>query len=242
MQKFLIFFLIFLLSQKIFAQDTLPKLSVTNISDHILISWTNPFVTLTTINIQRSFDTTKNFTTIGSVLDVANKKNGFIDSKPLSPNMYYRIFLSFEGGTYMFTKSSRPVKDTSKALPDIKDIQQSAVNTWFIPSKLIYTGRDNNVVIALPDAPRKKYLIKFFEENGAFIFELNKISEPYLTLDKVNFLHAGIFDFEIYENGVLIEKHKVYVPKDGKAVPNINDPDKNPFKSLNFMVASTARC
>ena len=230
MQKFLIFFIVLFLSQKLFAQDTLPKISVTNISDHILISWTNPFVTLTTINIQRSFDSTKNFSTIGSVLDVANKRNGFIDSKPLSLKMYYRIFLSFEGGTYMFTKSSRPIKDTTIALPDMKEFQQSTVNTWFVPSKLVYTGRDNNVIIALPDAGKKKYTIKFFEENGQFILELNKITEPYLTLEKVNFLHAGIFDFEVYENGVLIERHKVYVPKDGKPVPNPNELGKNPFK------------
>ncbi len=230
MQKFLIFLLVLLLSHNLFAQDTLPKVSVTNISDHILISWTNPFITLTTINIQRSFDSTKNFTTIGSVLDVANKRNGFIDSKPLSLNMYYRIFLSFEGGTYMFTKSSRPIKDTTRAVPDIKEFQQSTVNTWFVPSKLVYTGRDNNVIIALPDAAKKKYTIKFFEENGPFVFELYKISEPYLTLEKVNFLHAGIFDFEVYENGVLIEKHKVYVPRDGKPVPNINELGKNPFR------------
>jgi hypothetical protein len=229
MQKFLIFFLALFLSLNLLAQDTLPKITVSNISDHILVSWTNPYVTLTTINIQRSFDSIKNFTTIGSVLDVTNKRNGFIDAKPLSPNMFYRVFLSFEGGTYLFTKSSRPVKDTSKALSSIRDFQQSIVNTWFVPSKFIYTGRDNNVIISLPDAPRKKYTIKFFEENGSFIFELNKISEPYLTLDKVNFIHAGIFDFEIYENGVLLEKHKVYVPKDGKPVPNVIELGK-PFK------------
>ncbi len=229
MQKFLFFFVILLLSQKLFAQDTLPKVSVSNISDHILISWTNPYVTLTTINIQRSFDSTKNFTTIGSVLDVANKRNGFIDAKPLSLKMYYRIFLSFEGGTYMFTRSSRPLKDTARVFPYIKEFQQSTVNTWFVPSRLVYTGRDNNVIISLPDAPKKKYSIKFFEESGALVFELNKISEPYLTLDKVNFLHAGIFDFEIYENGILIEKHKVYVPKDGKPVPNTNELGKKPI-------------
>ena len=229
MQKFLIFFPVLLFSQKLFSQDTLPNVSVTNISNQILVSWTNPFVTLTTINIQRSFDSTKNFTTIGSVLDVTNKKNGFIDSKPLAPNMFYRIFLSFEGGTYLFTKSSRPVKDTTKALTAIKEFQQSTVNTWFVPSKFVYTGKDNNVIIAFPEAGKKKYSIKFFEENGPFIFELNKITEPYLTLEKVNFIHSGIFDFEVYENGVLIEKHKVYVPRDGKLVPVINELGK-PFK------------
>ncbi len=230
MQKFLIFFLVLFLFQKIYAQDTLPKLSVSNISDHILISWTNPYFTLTAINIQRSFDSAKNFSTIGSVLDVKNKSNGFIDSKPLSTDMFYRVFLTFEGGTYIFSKSSRPVKDTLRYLPDIKEFQQSIVNTWFVPSKLVYTGRENNIIIALPDAYKKKYIVKFFEENGTFVFELNKISEPYLTLEKVNFLHSGIFNFEVYENGALIEKHKVFVPKDGRPAPNINELGKNPFK------------
>ncbi len=230
MQKFLIFLLILLLSQKIFSQDTLPKLSVSNVNNRILISWTNPYVALTTINIQRSFDSTKNFTTIGSVLNVENKRNGFIDSRPIIPNMFYRVFLSFEGGTYLFTKSSRPVKDTTKAFPGSKEYQQSVVNTWFVPSKLVYTGRDNNVIIALPDAAKKKYSIKFFEENGILIFELDKITEPYLTLEKVNFIHAGIFNFELYEKGILIEKHKVYVSKDGKPVTDLNEQTKNPFK------------
>lgn len=230
MQKFLIFLLILLLSQKIFAQDTLPNLSVSNISNHILISWTNPYVNLTTLNIQRSFDSTKNFTTIGSVLDVNNKRNGFMDPRPIIPNMFYRIFLSFEGGTYLFTKSSRPIKDTLKALPGSKEFQQTMVSTWFVPSKLVYTGRDNNVIIALPDAGKKKYSVKFFEENGELIFELDKITEAYLTLEKVNFMHAGIFNFELYEKGILIEKHKVYVSKDGKPVTDLNELNKNPFK------------
>ncbi len=230
MQKFFIISLFVFSSQKLFAQDTLPRLSVSNISNNILISWTNPYVTLTTINIQRSYDSTKNFSTIGSVLDVANKKNGLLDAKPLSFNMYYRLFLSFEGGTYIFTKSFRPIKDTTKALTSIKDFEKTIVNTWFIPSRLVYTGRDNNVIIALPDAYKKKYSIKFFEENGTLVFELNKISEPYLTLEKVNFLHAGIFNFELFENSVLLEKHKVYVPKDGKPLLNAIEQGKYPLK------------
>jgi hypothetical protein len=230
MQKLFILYFIFFLPLQLFAQDTLPKISVINISNNILISWTNPFVTLTTINIQRSFDSSKNFSTIGSVLDVANKTNGLIDAKPVSANMYYRLFLSFEGGTYIFTKPYRPVKDTTKVLPDIKEFQQSAVNTWFVSSRFVYTGKDNNIIISLPGVPKKKYYIKFFEENGALVFELNKITEPYLTIEKVNFIHAGIFDFELYENGVLIEKHKIYIPKDVKLPLNINEQGKNPSK------------
>lgn len=226
MQKIFVLFLMLFICNTLFAQDTLPNLTVTNINNHILVSWTNPFFTLTTINIQRSFDSSKNFTTIGSVLDVKNKKNGFMDNKPLSTEMFYRIFLSFEGGTYMFTKALRPTIDTLKTLVKVKDLQQTVVNTWFVPSKMVYTGKDNNVIISLPDAGKKKYIVKFFQENGDFLFELNKISEPYLTLEKVNFIHAGIFNFEVYENGQLIEKHKVYVPKDGQPIPLLDEQGK----------------
>jgi hypothetical protein len=200
----------------LFAQDTLPKISVNNISNNVIISWTNPFTLLTTINIQRSFDSTKNFTTIGSILDVKNKRNGFVDTKPLSTRMFYRVFMSFEGGRYIFSRSYRPFKDTSRVMPSIKDLQQSAVFTWFVPSSRVYAGKDNNVIISLPDAEKKKYTLKFFEESGTPVFEINKISEPVLTLEKTNFYHAGLFNFELYEEGRLIEKYKVYIPKDGR--------------------------
>ena len=205
-----------------FAQDTLPKISVTQISNKVLVSWTNPFESITTINIQRSYDSLKNFTTIGSVLNVKAKNNGFVDSKEFIPSQYYRVFISFEGGTYMFTQSHRPGIDTLKTVPEIKEIQQAPVQTWFVPSKLVYTGKENNVIISLPDAEKKKYSIKFFENDGTPLFEIKKITEPYLTLDKVNFIHAGLFNFEVYADGLLVEKHKFYIPKDGKPMPSLD--------------------
>jgi len=196
-----------------FAQDTLPNISVTQISNKVLISLTNAFTSLTTINIQRSYDSLKNFTTIGSVLNVHAASNGFVDPKEFTRPQYYRLFISFEGGTYIFTKSHRPVVDTLSNISEIANIRQT-VKTWFTPSKLVYTGKDNNIIIDLPDAEKKKYSINIVEENGALVFEFKKITESLLTLDKVNFLHAGLFNFEIYSDGVLLEKHKVYIPKD----------------------------
>ena len=55
----------------------------------------------------------------------------------------------------------------------------------------------------MPDADKKKYSIKFFEEDGSPLFELKKITEPYLTLDKVNFIHSGLFNFEIYADRII---------------------------------------
>ncbi|MEO8412201.1 MAG: hypothetical protein ABI472_01020 [Ginsengibacter sp.] len=222
MHKLVIILSLFLLIQKIsVAQDTLPNISVSELSKKVLISWTNPFTSVTTINIQRSYDSLKYFTTIGSVLNVGAATNGYVDSKVFIPAQYYRLFISFEGGTYLFTKSHRPAIDTTKSAA-IAEFQQSPVQTWFIPSKLVYTGRENNVIISLPEAEKKKYSIKFFEEDGTLLFEIKKITDSYLTLDKVNFIHAGLFDFEIYNNNVLIERHKIYIPKDGKPMPGLD--------------------
>lgn len=225
MRILVILTLLFICNKKILAQDTLPKLTVNIVSKNVIVSWTNPYTNLITLNIQRSFDSTKNFKTIGSILDVKNKTNGYVDSKPITTKMFYRVFLSFEGGTYLFTKSYRPFKDTTKVVPVLKDTQPNVI-TWFVPSSRVFTSKDNNVTISLPDAAQKKYTIKFFEENGVLAFEVNKIPEPVLTLEKVNFSHAGVFNFELYEDGNLIEKHKLYISKDGKFTNGFNEREK----------------
>ena len=227
--------LLLLLDKLSFAQDTLPKISVTQLGNKVLVSWVNPFESVTTINIQRSYDSLKGFTTIGSVLNVKARENGYVDSKEFIPPQYYRVFISFEGGSYLFTKSHRPSIDTATKVAEvnenevkengIKEIikQLPPAKTYFIPSKRVYTGKENNVIISLPDADKKKYSIKFFEQDGTLLFEIKKVTETYLTLDKVNFMHAGLFNFEVYEDGLLIEKHKFFIPKDGKPMPALDE-------------------
>ena len=230
MHKFSILIILFFSIQKVsFGQDTLPKITVTELGKKVLVSWNNPYTNATNINIQRSGDSTKGFTTIGSVLNVEPGINGFTDPKEFEPsNQYYRLFISFEGGSYIFTKSHRPGKDTTQNIaseitekPLVKESPKYFRNV-FVPSKHVYTGKDNNVIISLPDYARNKYSIKFYEDSGNFLFEIKKITEPYLTLDKVNFRHAGLFIFEIYNNRIIIERHKFYIPKDGRPMPALD--------------------
>jgi hypothetical protein len=84
----------------------------------------------------------------------------------------------------------------------------------FRVSKYVFTEKEGRVKISLPDATDKKYSVKFYEEDSTFLFEIKKISEPVLMLDKSNFIHAGWFRFELYEDGHLKEKQKLYIPKD----------------------------
>ncbi|MEP6628403.1 MAG: hypothetical protein ABJA32_10485, partial [Ginsengibacter sp.] len=125
MYKLLFTLFIFLFLQNAtFAQDTLPKITVSQLGKKVLISWQNPYSYLTTINIQRSGDSLKDFKTIGTVLNVTSKSNGFVDPKEFIPStQYYRLFISFEGGNYIFTESHRPAKDTQNITTAIIDYQ-----------------------------------------------------------------------------------------------------------------------
>ncbi len=84
----------------------------------------------------------------------------------------------------------------------------------FKPSIYVYTVKEGNVSISLPDASVKHYAVKFFDEKNNPIFEINKVKESPLILDKANFLRSGWFRFELYEDGKLKEKNKFFIPKD----------------------------
>jgi len=220
----LLFLLVFSIQKITFAQDTLPKITVTQLGNKVLVSWNNPFTNVSNISVQRSWDSLKYFKTIGSLLDVSPGINGFADPNDfVPPNQYYRLFISFHGGSYIFTESHRPGKDTLTSIPVIEKpaVAERPGNyrNLFIPSPHIFTGKDNNVIIALPDAAHKKYSIRFYRADGAFLFEVSKIKENFLTLDKANFLRSGLFIFELYENRIIIERHKFYIPRDGQPMP-----------------------
>lgn len=82
------------------------------------------------------------------------------------------------------------------------------------PSKFVFTEKDGNISINLPDVGTKVYAIKFFDEKNNPLFEISKVKESPLLLDKSNFLKSGWFRFELYEDGVLKEKHRFLIPKE----------------------------
>ena len=269
-RKFLILMFPILVVCNASAQQVLPGITVKDFNGKIVVSWRNEYqVAVTTINIQRSFDSTKNFTTIGSVLNPQNIENGYADDKPPYTKMYYRLFISFEGGSYLFSSTARPLRiipekdasnekvteavrfpwqavpnsvpdtiveqpkepvlpgvkvhvdpflDPNLRVPPKKDsiILKNIPEIITYPSMRIFSTKDNNVVIHLPDAATKKYTVKFYNENDVFLFELTKLREEYLIVEKVNFVHAGWFHFEIFENGKSVEKNKFFIGKDSK--------------------------
>lgn len=84
----------------------------------------------------------------------------------------------------------------------------------FKPSIYIFTEKDGNVTLLLPDANNKHYSVKFFDDKLNPLFEITRVKESPLTLDKVNFLRSGWYRFELYEDGKLKEKNKFFIPKE----------------------------
>ncbi|MBY0349026.1 MAG: hypothetical protein K2W79_12265 [Hydrotalea flava] len=82
------------------------------------------------------------------------------------------------------------------------------------PSIFVFTNNKGYVTIALPNTKIHDYSVKFFNDKNEFVFQMNGIKDPYLVVDKSNFLHAGWFYFELYEDHHLQEKNKFYIEKD----------------------------
>lgn len=208
------------------AQDTLPKFSVNNVGkNRVIVGWVNTYGLVKQIGIQRSHDSTKNFKTILSVTDPNARQNGFADTKAPNDHMFYRLFVVLDKGQFFFTNSKKPVIDTTKTLkdgitenvkPDSVAVTKPAVQKKpeFVPSFYVYTNKEGYVFINLPDADKKKYQIKFFDSENNLLFEIKTINETGLTLDKTNFLHAGWFNFELYNDDKLVEKNKFFLSKD----------------------------
>lgn len=199
------------------AQNALPDFSVDSLGkNRTRISWVNPFGTgLIQMNIQSSTDSIKNFRTFFSSPSPQLPQNGIVDNRVYYGKMYYRIFYVVTGGSYFFTKSKGVGTGYAQlgGVPNTSNYVANPENSN-MPSMYVMVNQDGFAEIKLPDAAEKKYKLIFYDSNHNLLFTLNKIKEPNLVLDKTNFMHAGLFYFELYENEKLIEKNKIFLQKD----------------------------
>jgi len=78
----------------------------------------------------------------------------------------------------------------------------------------VFTAKDGNITIDLPDYNHKKYFVAFYEMDNTPVMDVKDIKDAELIIDKTNFGHSGWFRFELYEDGKLKEKNKFLIPKD----------------------------
>jgi len=279
LKKTFILILVLSVAGRLYSQDTLPNFTIFARGNKVVISWVNPYSSTVQLNVQRSYDSLKNFSTIYSSTSPALPQNGYTDVKMPSTNVFYRLFYVFQGGAYFFSKSKRAnlnggftasgvapegsisrdftngifntviagdkrivtvqvgdefyrrlstnsfrafrdsilraTKDTIYAINDtLVRVNPYVVREEFRLSQYIYTDRDGYINIIVPNISQKKYHVKFFEENGSHLFDINNVKESPLILDKANFIHSGWFLFELYEDNKLKEKNRFFLPKE----------------------------
>ncbi|QJB39871.1 hypothetical protein HF324_19215 [Chitinophaga oryzae] len=206
----------------------MPEFTATIKTGKIQLDWISGFMEVKEIGIQRSLDSVLNFNTIGYASYPTQTRNAYLDNKPLPGTNYYRLFILFNNGRFMYSKTVLALPDSTiradmkLQYADIKDATRNPNKpaseenkepkvVWH-PSNYIYTTADGNINIKLNDAPQKKYSVKFYEPNGAFLFEIEHVKGPSLILEKAIFMHAGWFNFELFEDGRLKEKWNFYIP------------------------------
>lgn len=135
-------------------------------------------------------------------------------------NIYKRkkdsLIATFEYTAYTKFKDSiaTKTKDTLYAINRYDVILMPFIPKYiWKPSLYLFTNVQGYVSINLLQVKQHHYRVVFWEEDGSFLFEIKHVKEPELILDKTNFIHAGWFNFELFEDEKLKEKNKVYVEK-----------------------------
>lgn len=211
------------------AQTTLPDLQATTQKGINVLSWMCQYDGIKSIAVQRSNDSIYNFTTIGYVKETKKGTQGYVDGHPLPGNNFYRLYIAFNSDLTWYSNRIKIHIDSSQlmqkaVLPPNDSLQKmlgtiitndgSSINTSAITSytytrsQYVFTNPfTGHINIELPDDMDAKdvYSLKFFNQQNAKVFEVPKVSEQSVILDKRNFQRKGLYKFELLKNSKLIE-------------------------------------
>ena len=76
-----------------------------------------------------------------------------------------------------------------------------------VQSAIVRHDKNGDVIISIPAGLQGRYRIRFFGEDKGLLFEIRQIQDPLLIVEKYNFRHAGLFQYELYRDNSLVEKN-----------------------------------
>jgi hypothetical protein len=118
-------------------------------------------------------------------------------------------YKKFRDSVVNYTKDTLFFLNTSEVL-----IKPFYVKPVWKPSLFVFTNDKGYVNVQLPLSKQHHFKIIFIDTSNAVVFEIKHVKEDELILDKANFIHAGWFNFELYEDEKLKEKNKVFISKE----------------------------
>lgn len=78
---------------------------------------------------------------------------------------------------------------------------------------LVFTDKKGYVNLRLENPKFYRYIVRFYESGGKLAFEIIAPKEDWLILEKSNFIHAGTFDYEVWQDGNLYDKGRLYLSR-----------------------------
>ena len=148
---------------------------------------------------------------LSNTINAADSVSVSLQDSSIIATLPYNLFLKFRDSIYTNTKDS------------LLSIGQNLVVIHpYIPragewraSQYMFTDRSGELNLRLPQAGEKKYALQVFEADGKTqLFFLKHITGSELIINKANFMHAGWFVFELYEDGKLKERNRFYIQKE----------------------------
>lgn len=221
------------------AQTNLPDLTLTTEKGINLLSWYCQYDGIKSIAVQRSSDSIFNYATIGYVKNLAKGNQGYIDGHPVPGNNFYRLYIVFSSditwmsnrvrifidSAMLMQKTVLPPNDSLQKM--VKDVVKdsnvvkptppdpSKINTFtYVRSQFVFTNPfTGHINIELPETfnIQDSYRLKFFDSKSHKIMDIPHLSEREIILDKRNFQKKGMFKFELYKNGSLLESGYVTI-------------------------------
>lgn len=208
---------IFLLPLVSMAQPDLPNVAQLSKDGVNILSWINPYTANSKdVLIERSNALEEEYTVIGKIEEVQLPTQYFTDIQPLPGDNYYRVLVVFKTGhewrsndvhiynapeTLSNSKviSKDSVEHLVKTLGVVREVEPTIVD--YKTSPYVYVNPFNgNVNIELNDALEEWYKIIFYDENNKVMFEIPRVNDVFIILDKRNFQKFGLYKFKIYKN------------------------------------------
>ncbi len=142
MKKIFLLLIIILVSESITKAQQRFEVFVSKASDtKVRIEWKNPYGdSVVQLDVQRSWDSVKNFKTIFVPLSPELPQNGYIDETGGYNTQYYRVFYVLANGSFFFTKAIK-TKTGSDFTNEITEEEASDKN-------FLITIHDDDTVIA----------------------------------------------------------------------------------------------
>lgn len=207
---------------KLQAQPTLPNIMCVREGGTVRLLWSCQYDGVKAIVVNRSYDSLKNYSQIGTVGDVKKGIQSFVDERPLAGRSYYKVIVVFRSGLNwssnhcVLTMNGSAVNDTAgekqgeAVAPRIKfKLTMPELDLDAMYTDPIYV-RNNKTTghldVRLPaDHSMHNWSLEFYDKKKQAVLSIPLVKARNLVIDKRNFRRRGLYRFELRKDGVVFE-------------------------------------